>query len=156
MKRVVVLGPGGAGKTSFAHDLGRKTGLPVIELDKHFWKADLSPTPTNEWIEAQKAIAGADYWIMDGDLGPYDALSARLCRADTVIVLDFPLLLRILRVIRRGKEQMEFWRWMLTWRWVSRPRLMRDIASCAATAEVHVLRSSTAARAFLEQARRAT
>lgn len=155
MKRIVVLGPGGAGKTTFAQALGRKTGLPVIELDKLFWKPDLSATSAEEWITAQKNMVDADRWIMDGDLGHYDALSVRLSRADTIIVLDLPLLVRTLRVIRRGKERMDFWRWMLAWRWVSRPQLMRDVASCA-KAEVHVLKSSTAARLFLEQAHRAT
>jgi hypothetical protein len=43
MKRVVVLGRGGAGKSSFARRLGSTTGIPVVELDKHFWPAD--PTP---------------------------------------------------------------------------------------------------------------
>jgi adenylate kinase family enzyme len=43
VKRVVVLGRGGAGKSTVAVQLGMLTGLPVMELDKHFWSSDLSP-----------------------------------------------------------------------------------------------------------------
>jgi adenylate kinase family enzyme len=41
--RVVVLGRGGAGKSTTAARLGVLTGLPVIELDRHFWPNDLAP-----------------------------------------------------------------------------------------------------------------
>ncbi len=44
MRRVVVLGRGGAGKPVFARRLGELTALPVTELDRIFWSADLQPT----------------------------------------------------------------------------------------------------------------
>lgn len=49
MKRVIVLGRGGAGKSSFARRLGNTTGIPVVELDKHFWPPDLTPIPRAQW-----------------------------------------------------------------------------------------------------------
>jgi dephospho-CoA kinase len=42
-RRVVILGRGGAGKSTFAARLGAVTGIPVIELDTVFWRADLTP-----------------------------------------------------------------------------------------------------------------
>ena len=39
---VVILGPGGSGKSTLAIHLGEITGLPVIELDKLFWRSGLA------------------------------------------------------------------------------------------------------------------
>lgn len=49
MKRAVIVGPGASGKSTLALRLGRVTGLPVIELDKVFWRPDLTPTPRDKW-----------------------------------------------------------------------------------------------------------
>ena len=43
MQRVVVLGRGGTGKTTLARAVGARTGLPVHELDEHFWQPGLVP-----------------------------------------------------------------------------------------------------------------
>ncbi|ONI70546.1 hypothetical protein ALI144C_48825 [Actinosynnema sp. ALI-1.44] len=91
MERVVVLGRGGAGKSTFAFRLGAVLGLPVIELDKHFWSPDLSPTPKSQWAGIQERLTSAPRWVLDGDLGPHDVLDVRLRASDAVIVLDFPL-----------------------------------------------------------------
>lgn len=37
MKRVVVIGSGGAGKSIFSRKLGEIAGLPVVQLDKLYW-----------------------------------------------------------------------------------------------------------------------
>ncbi len=70
VERVVVLGRGWAGKSTTAVHLGQLTGLPVIEIDKHFWSADLVPLAPDAWSAVQRDLAGSDRWIMDGDLGP--------------------------------------------------------------------------------------
>ncbi|HYZ58006.1 MAG TPA: hypothetical protein VE733_31505, partial [Streptosporangiaceae bacterium] len=90
MKRVVIVGRGAAGKSVLAARLGEITGLPVIELDKHFWQPGLAATPPDQWAAVQRRLAQRQSWIMDGDLGPYDVPGPRLEAADTVIVLDFP------------------------------------------------------------------
>jgi hypothetical protein len=92
VQRVAILGRGAAGKSVLAARLGQITGLPVIELDPLFWKPGPNATPPAEWAHTQSELVRAEAWIIDGDLGPYDtALGARLAAADTVIVLDFPL-----------------------------------------------------------------
>jgi hypothetical protein len=83
MKRVVILGRGGAGKSTLATTLGTATGIPVIELDKHFWGPELAATPPDRWAVVQGELVCADQWIMDGDLGPYDVLEVRLRGAVT-------------------------------------------------------------------------
>ena len=73
MKRVVVIGPGASGKSTLAVELGEVTGLPVIELDKLFWRAGLVATSWDQWTEVQQDLVKEDRWILDGDLGSYDA-----------------------------------------------------------------------------------
>ena len=153
MKRVVILGRGAAGKSMVAARLGQVTGLSVIELDRHFWKPGPNATPAAEWTHAQSELIRREAWIMDGDLGPYDAaLGARLAAADTVIVLDFPLVRCAWRALRRSRERSDFWRWLLCYRRRSLPLIRRAIADHAAAADVQVLSSPRAARRFLARA----
>ena len=154
VKRVVIVGRGAAGKSVLAARLGEITGLPVIELDKHFWQPGLAATPPDQWAAVQRRLAQRQSWIMDGDLGPYDVPGPRLEAADTVIVLDFPLLRCAWRALRRSRERGDFWRWLLTYRCRSRPAILKAIAADAPRAEVHVLSSPRAVRRFLAQVTR--
>ncbi|ANZ39630.1 hypothetical protein BBK82_29885 [Lentzea guizhouensis] len=153
MKRVVILGRGGAGKSTLARALGKATGLPVVELDKHFWGPRLEPMPAELWAVVQGELAVSDQWIMDGDLGPYDVLEVRLQRADTVLLLDFSFWRCAWRALLRSRERVDFWVWLWSWRRKSRPVLMDAIASHAGDATLHVLRTPRATKAFLTQAR---
>jgi hypothetical protein len=89
VKRVIITGPGAAGKSALAVRLGEITRLPVIELDKLFWRPGLTATPRDQWAAVQRELAAHESWIMDGDLGPYDVLDVRLQAADTIVFLDF-------------------------------------------------------------------
>ena len=140
MERVVVLGRGAAGKSTASARLGRITGLPVIELDEHFWRAGLAPLPPDEWTKLQHQLAARDRWIMDGDLGPYDAPAARLARADTVLIFDFSLARCAWRAARRSRERADFWRGLLTWRYRHRNAVLDAVSTFAAGADVHILR----------------
>ena len=109
MRRVVILGRGGAGKSTLAQTLSRKLDLPVTELDSIFWQPGLRPTPEPDWTAIQRGLVARDRWIIDGDLGPYDTgLALRLRAADTIVVLDFPLWWCAWRAVRRSRETLEF------------------------------------------------
>jgi adenylate kinase family enzyme len=149
MLRVVILGPGGSGKSTLAVRLGQITGLPVVELDKVFWRPGLVATPRDQWVEVQQGLVAGDAWIMDGDLGPYDAVKVRLRAADTIIFLDFSVVRCAWRAARRSRERADFWLCLLRYRRESRPALLEAIADHAAGATVHVLRSPEALRRFL-------
>jgi adenylate kinase family enzyme len=140
VRRIVILGPGASGKSTLARALADATGLPLVELDTVFWSSGLAPTPRERWIEVQRDLAAADAWILDGDLGPYDALDVRLRRADTVVLLDLPTWRCALRAVRRSRERLDFWRWLLTWRRRYRPELLRAVGEHAPRAEVVVIR----------------
>ena len=149
MQRVVILGRGGAGKSTLARQLGEIMGLPVIEIDKIFWLEGLLPTPRNEWVKIQQKLVSRDKWIMDGDLGPFDAVEVRLQAADTVILLDFALVQCAWRAWRRGRERADFWRWLVWYRRRSRPVLAKAIEEYASGAEVHLVRNPRELRRFM-------
>ena len=149
MKRVVILGRGGSGKSTLAAKLREITELPVIELDKIFWQPGLQPLPPDEWAKVQRKLIGQDSWIMDGDLGRYDAVEARLPASDTIILLDFALVRCAWRALRRGRERNDFWRWLIAYRRRSLPPLMQAINKFAPHAELHLVRNPKQLRRFL-------
>jgi hypothetical protein len=155
VRRVVVLGRGGAGKSVLARQLGNVTGLPVIELDSLFWQPGLTAADPAEWAERQRELTRREAWILDGDLGPYDrALNVRLRAADTIIVLDFTFLRCAWRTILRGRERAGYWRWVWAYRRQSLPKIMRAIRQDAPHARVCVLRSPGMARRLVADLRR--
>ncbi len=136
MKRVAVVGSGGAGKSTFARELGRRTGIPVIHLDQHYWKPGWIATPPDEWRMAQSDLVAGDAWIVDGNYG--GTFDVRFARADTVIVLALPRLRCVIGAMRRNLEHhgrsvqaagcperldREFLRWVWRYPRDSRPRL---------------------------------
>src|SRR5882757_4195320 len=149
MKRAVILGRGASGKSTLARRLGNITGLPVIELDKIFWRPGLAAMPRDEWKLVQEKLVAEPAWIMDGDLGPYDAVEVRLRVADTVILLDFSLLRCAWRALRRSRERADFWRWLFTYRSQSRPILVDSISTHAPSAEVRIFRDPAALSRFV-------
>ena len=149
LRRVVVLGRGGAGKSVFARRLGARTGLPVVELDREFWQEELRPLSRTGWSAVQVRLAAGEEWILDGDLGPYDVLDVRLRRADTVVLLDYSLPRCAWRAVRRGRERADFWRWLWAYRRRYRPAILSAVARVAPHATLHVLRGPRAAERFL-------
>jgi len=152
MRRVVILGPGAAGKSTLARRLGVVTGLEVIELDKEFWRPGLVARPVEEWAALQRELAAGRGWIMDGDLGPYDVLGARLEAADTVVILDVPRWRCVWRAVRRSRERADFWKWLWRWRRDFRPQMYRAIEQHAPGVDLRIIRTAAAADRFLSDA----
>src|ERR1700687_3235043 len=154
MKRVVIIGRGASGKSTLAARLGEITGLPVIELDKVFWRPGLVATPRDQWVVVQEKLVAKNGWIMDGDLGHYDAVEVRLRAADTIILLDFSLVRCAWRAVRRSRERADFWRWLLAYRWQGRPALLAAIAKHAVHADLHVFRNPEELSRFVAEVAR--
>lgn len=83
-----MIGCGGAGKSTLARALGRRLALPVVHLDRHFWRAGWQPAEPAEWRRLQRLLVARDAWVIDGNY--VDTLDLRLAAADAVVFLDFP------------------------------------------------------------------
>ena len=102
MERVLVIGSPGAGKSTLATAIARRTGLPLIHLDRHHWRAGWVEADKTEWEPQVAALSAGERWVIDGNYA--GTLAARLARADTVIWLDFPVWLCVWRVLRRAVQ----------------------------------------------------
>lgn len=88
MKRVIVIGCPGSGKSTFSRALHAATGLPLIYLDRLNWNADRTTVSKEVFRERLgNAIAG-EAWIIDGNYS--STMELRLAACDTVFLLDYP------------------------------------------------------------------
>lgn len=168
MRRVLILGNAGAGKSTLAKRLAARIGAPVVHLDAYFWQPGWQPTPRDQWGERVVALAEQESWIMDGNYAA--TLAVRLSRADTVVVLDLPRAQCLYRVVRRGLRERGQWRSdmaigcreqlpdraFLRWIWrfpadELRP-MLREIETSDARARQVTLRSSSDIARFLASA----
>jgi len=98
-KRILIIGSGGAGKSTFAVKLGKKTGLPVVHLDSLYWIGNWEHRSKEEFDELLEKELAKSEWILDGNFNR--TLPRRLEFADFVIFLDFHPVVCALGVIRR-------------------------------------------------------
>jgi hypothetical protein len=99
MRRVLIVGCPGAGKSTLAKELADITKLPVIHLDRHYWLAGWRRPDNESWQKTVEKLVSQPIWIMDGNYS--GTLKQRLASADTLIHLDYPTLLCLWRVVRR-------------------------------------------------------
>lgn len=99
MKRILVIGCPGGGKTTFARALGELLGIPVHHLDKYFWKENWTPTPQNEFRQIQNRLMKDECWILEGNFKK--SIDNRIAAADTIIVFDFPKIINLWRTLKR-------------------------------------------------------
>lgn len=88
MKRVMIIGCPGSGKSTFARALAEKTGLPLHYLDMMYWNPDRTTKPKEEFRAALRETVALPEWIIDGNYG--STLELRMEACDTVIFLDYP------------------------------------------------------------------
>ena len=86
MKRILVIGCPGAGKTYFSKKLGEILSLPVIHMDNLYWHADKTTVSREELIAKLKPYLEQDEWIIDGNY--HHTLEMRLPYATDVFMLD--------------------------------------------------------------------
>ena len=164
MQRILVIGSGGAGKTTVAKEIAARLGLPLIHLDRLFWSPGWVPAPDEEWDRTIARLAAQDQWVMDGNYGRTQA--ARLAACDTVVFLDLPPWLCLWRVTRRwwryrGRSRpdlpegcdeqvnFEFFWWIATFRRRRRPGILARLAELRPDKTVVVLRSTRDVERFL-------
>ena len=87
MKKVIILGCPGCGKSIFSIKLQEKTGLPLIHLDNVWWNSDRTHVSRGEFDMRLSDIICGDEWIIEGDYSRTYEVRIKAC--DTVLFLDF-------------------------------------------------------------------
>lgn len=101
MRRIVILGPAGAGKSTFARRLGERLGLPVVHLDALNWEPGWKPLAIEAFRSRLSEAISGDTWITDGNYA-IRSFDLRMPRADLVIWVERPPLYCAWRVLRRA------------------------------------------------------
>lgn len=112
MKKVIVIGSPGAGKSTFARKLKEKTGLPLWYLDMIWHKPDKTNISREEFDERLQEIIRGERWIIDGNY--LRTLEVRLQSCDTVFLLDYPLEICLAGAEARIGKAREDMPWMET------------------------------------------
>ena len=100
MKRIMVVGvSAGAGKSTFARELGETLKLPVYHLDRYYWKPNWIEASPEEFSLAQEEIVHEDQWIIEGNYST--TFSIRSKEADTIFYIELPLYICLYRVVKR-------------------------------------------------------
>lgn len=99
MKKIVVIGCSGSGKSVMSQKLSQVIDIPLYHLDKIYWKAGWVSTPKNEWDNLLEELIKKESWILDGNYRR--TFDIRLEAADTIIFLDMSRLLCITSVVKR-------------------------------------------------------
>ena len=89
MKKVIVIGCPGSGKSTVSRALHNKTGIPLYHLDMMYWNADKTTVEKSVFLERLSAVLEKDEWIIDGNYS--STMELRMVACDTVIFLDCPL-----------------------------------------------------------------
>jgi adenylate kinase family enzyme len=109
--RVVVVGTSGSGKTTFAARLARLMDVPHVELDSLHWEPNWIEAPLEIFRERVDRALSAERWVSDGNYSKVRDIVWR--RADTIVWLDYSLLLSLWRLVKRTSQrifrQEELW-----------------------------------------------
>jgi adenylate kinase family enzyme len=166
MRRILVIGSSGAGKTTFSRRLGDVTGIEVVHLDKVFWRPNWTETPKDEWAETISRLLEKDSWIVDGNYG--GTMEMRLSACDTAIFLDMPRTLCVWRILKRvvryrdgtrpdmadgcrERFDWEFLKWVWNYPVRSKPGVEDRLTRYRSGRNVYTLRSQRDVDAFLKR-----
>ena len=89
LKKTIVIGCPGSGKSTISRALHNKTGIPLYHLDMMYWNDDRTTVEKSVFLERLSVVLEKDEWIIDGNYGA--TMELRMAACDTVIFLDYPL-----------------------------------------------------------------
>ena len=122
MKKIIVIGCSGSGKTTFAEKLRDKIGIELFYLDAIWHRPDRTHISREEYDTRLSEILALDSWIIDGNYSR--TIETRMAACDTVFLFDLPVEVCLEGAISRlGKARYDM-------PWIDTeldPKLKRDI-----------------------------
>ena len=110
MKKVLISGSPGAGKSTFARRLRTITDLPLYYLDQIWHCSDGTHILEQAFDQQLERLLQKDQWIIDGNYSR--TLERRLAACDTVFLLDYPVEVCLLGAASRIGHQREDLPWI--------------------------------------------
>jgi adenylate kinase family enzyme len=99
IKKIMIFGRPGSGKSTFASVLRDHLGLPLHHLDKYFYEANWVERNYQEFLQIQRSILENDRWIVDGN--SVRSLEMRYSKADLVLYFNYPRRICYWRIVKR-------------------------------------------------------
>jgi adenylate kinase family enzyme len=90
MRRIVVLGASGGGKSTLARHTALALGLPLFSMDKICLHNGWRVRPREEMDRFIEQLLVTDAWVLDGPGIGWSMLRAQCQAADTLILIDHP------------------------------------------------------------------
>ncbi|MFD3449416.1 DNA topology modulation protein [Microbacteriaceae bacterium 4G12] len=166
MKKIVIVGSAGAGKSTLSRQLGAILGIKVYHLDQIFWTKGWISISREELIKYQQQTFKQDSWIIDGNYS--STMDMRFTAADTIIFLNFPRARCLYRVVKRriqyhkktrpdmgeGCEErldLEFLKWVWDYPKTRTPSLLARLEHLKDEKTIIVLHSPKEVKRFLEE-----
>src|SRR3989339_414040 len=103
MKKILIIGSCGSGKSTFAKALSKKLNLPLIGLDQCYWKHGWVRPEREEWRKRVSELVKGENWIMEGNY--QSTFDIRFPASDTIIVLNINRFICFWRIWTRRKKQ---------------------------------------------------
>ena len=161
MKKVIVIGCPGSGKSTFSKALHLRTGLPLYHLDQMYWNADRTTVESSVFEERLSNALYQGKWIIDGNYN--STMEWRMRECDTVFFLDYPLSLCLDGIqARKGKarsdlpwiepkeDDAEFLEFIKNFNSQSRPQIL-ELLDKYSSKEIFIFKDRTQADYFLSQ-----
>lgn len=160
MKRVMVIGCPGSGKSTFSRKLHKLTGIPLYHLDLMYWNPDRTIVDKSVFRERLVNAIQSKEWIIDGNYK--STLELRLQACDTVVFLDYSVTVCLDGIKkRRGKprtdmpwieneEDREFIEFVKNYNCQNRPRVM-ELLNQYANKDIYIFKERKEANEFLNR-----
>ena len=110
MKRIIVIGCPGSGKSTFSRRLRDTVGYPLYHLDMIYHKPDRTTVSREEFDRRLREIMEGECWIIDGNYNR--TIEMRLKECDTVFLFDLPTEVSVKGVISRIGKKREDMPWV--------------------------------------------
>jgi adenylate kinase family enzyme len=163
MKKVLVIGCCGAGKSTFSLKLSKIINIDVIHLDSYYWKPNWTEPKKGEWRNCISSLCERESWIMDGNYN--GTLEYRIQKADTILFLYMSTISCLFNVLKRigtkvrpdiilgctERFEWNFIKYTYNFNSEMAPAINTLLSKYKTSKEIHVFRNRKETKTFLHQ-----